>query len=49
MNMKKLTKKLAAFLFPTLLAGTLSAPLPVQAAEWLRMNGWRDFMQTLMV
>ena len=33
MNMKNLSKKIAAFVLTTILAGTLSAPLPVQAAN----------------
>ena len=42
MNMKNLSKKIAAFVLTTILAGTLSAPLPVQAAEWKKDgNGWR--------
>lgn len=42
MKFKNLSKKMAAFILTTILAGTLSAPLPVQAAEWKKDgNGWR--------
>ena len=38
---KKLSKKLAALILTTVLAGTFAAPAPVQAAEWHRDNtGW---------